>query len=82
VTVVTAAYAAARGIRADVLVRATGTAWPLRVRGFPPRRRDGPGAEVLLVDFDDRFDPQAAGDATRRVEEYQRVGMMVDPGGS
>jgi hypothetical protein len=77
--VVTAAYAATKGIRADVVIRATGGGWPLRVRGFPPRRADGNAAAVVLVDFDDHFDVRAARDSTHRMEHYRRRGWHVPP---
>jgi hypothetical protein len=77
--VVTAAYAATKGVRADVIIRATGGGWPLRVRGFPPRRDDGNAAAVVLVDFDDHFDVRAVRDSTHRMEDYRRRGWHVPP---
>jgi hypothetical protein len=82
---VTAAYAAKRRVRTGVIIRATGTAWPLRVQGFPPRvGKKGP-AEVLVLDFQDRFDTVAGKDAEHRIQEYRRQGMSVavlGPGGA
>jgi hypothetical protein len=75
--VVTAAYAAKHSIKAHVLIRATGTAWPLRIKGFPPRCDDTQAAQVLVLDFVDDFDPRAKQDAQRRAEEYRRMGMDV-----
>jgi hypothetical protein len=77
--VVTAAYAGVNGIRADVVIRATGGGWPLRVRGFPPRREDGNDAAVVLVDFEDEFDVRAVRDTTHRMEDYRRRGWHVPP---
>lgn len=73
----TAAYAAKNTIKTEVVVRATGTAWPLRMKGFPPKRtKQGPG-EVLVIDFNDGFTADAGEDARSRVQEYQRRGMKV-----
>jgi hypothetical protein len=74
---VTAAYAATHPIKPDVIVRATGTGWPLRVKGWPPALDDVTTEEALLVDFTDTFDPQAAQDSRRRLEDYRSRGMHV-----
>jgi hypothetical protein len=74
---VTAAYAATHPIKPDVIVRATGTGWPLRVKGWPPARDDVTTEEVLLVDFMDTCEPQAAQDSRRRLEDYRSRGMHV-----
>jgi hypothetical protein len=77
--VVTAAYAAIKGVRADVMIRATGGGWPLRAKGFPPRRDDGNAAAVVVVDFEDEFDVRAARDSGHRLEDYRRRGWHVPP---
>jgi hypothetical protein len=75
--VVTAANAATHGVPADVIIRATGTEWPLRIKNFPGRQGRNAPAEVLVVDFADEFDLRAVQDAERRVAEYRRCGMNV-----
>lgn len=75
--VVTAVYASRRRIRANVVIRATGTEWPVRLKGFPPRQGTAGGGDVLLIDFDDRFDAHAAEDSRCRVAEYRRCGRTV-----
>ena len=74
--VVTEAYAAMYPVAADVVIRAAGTPWPLRMKKFPPVREvDRP--DVLVVDFRDDFHPLAREYARRRREEYGRAGMEV-----
>jgi hypothetical protein len=77
--VVTAVVAASRGLGADVLVRADGGEWSLRVEGFPPALDGGENRDVLLVDFADDFDRQAAHDTGRRRRDYQARGWEVRP---
>jgi hypothetical protein len=74
--IVTEAYAAENTLKADILVRANGTGWPLRMKGFPPAQtEDAP--EVLLVDFRDGFSTDTARLARQRENEYRRRGMEV-----
>ena len=74
--IVTTSYAATHGIRADVLVRASGTDSPLRVKGFPAPDIDK-GREPLLIDFDDSCQFLATEDTRRRLHDYRRRGMTV-----
>lgn len=75
--VMTMVFAAQKGIKADILIRATGTEWPLRIKGFPRKEgKDTPG-EALIIDFDDKFDAATQEDTKRRVQEYKRQGMNV-----
>lgn len=76
-TIVSAVYAAQEIVEADVLIRATGTAWPLRLRDFPPQRQQEVQDEVVVVDFMEEFDAQARYDANRRIDDYRRRGMNV-----
>jgi hypothetical protein len=75
--VVTAVYAAKKGTRADIVIRATGTEWALRMKGFPRKENKHTPGELLVIDFQDDFDTGASNDARRRVQEYQRQGMEV-----
>ena len=70
--IATTSYVAAKGIRAQVWIRATGTPWPLRLKNFPPRSDTGYKGAVLLVDIQDQMDAQATDDTERRIQEYQR----------
>jgi hypothetical protein len=65
------------GIRADVLIRATGTGWPLHVRGFPHRAESGRRDLALLVDLVDTFHPLAQADTCKRIQAYERQGLTV-----
>jgi hypothetical protein len=76
--IVTEAYAAQHPFEADVLLRATGTGWPLRVLDFPPAQITEDLSEVLLVDFRDGFSTETARLATQRLQEYRRAGMIVE----
>ncbi|MBO0698777.1 MAG: hypothetical protein J2P46_10305, partial [Zavarzinella sp.] len=75
-SIITEAYAATHPVIADVLVRATGTPWPLRVKRFPPVQRHA-RPDVLVIDFTDTFHPVAADHARRRREAYAMNGMEV-----
>lgn len=74
--IMTVAYAAKRRIRADVLIRATGTDSPLNLRGYPTLWTHQTRA-ALLLDFDDRQTRVAAQDTERRAEDYLRRDMDV-----
>ena len=75
--IMTLSYARRRSTQADVLIRATGTEWPLRLKGFPLRRKDSQTGMVLVLDFDDRGHVQAQRDSQRRQHEHQRQGHEV-----
>jgi hypothetical protein len=74
--VITEAAAFNHWIAADVVIRATGNPWPLRMKRFPPRFRDD-RPDVLVIDFDDRFCPVAVDHTNRRRSAYDRVGMEI-----
>lgn len=74
--IVTESYAAENTFEADILVRANGTGWPLRVNGFPPAQTED-SREVLLVDFRDGFSNDTARLARQRENEYRRQGMEI-----
>jgi hypothetical protein len=61
-------------ISAGVLIRATGTKWPLPEVDWPWVGDVGHG---VLVDFRDEYHPKAAKDARNRVESYQEAGMTL-----
>jgi hypothetical protein len=71
--VMTAVYAATLEIQAEIIIHAAGTAWPLRVKNFPPKEDDKTPSEVLIIDFADGHQQ----DAVRRIKEYERLGMAV-----
>jgi hypothetical protein len=79
-SIMTSAYAARCGVRTDVLIRATGTRWPLHVKGFPRRIEEGLCSGALLIDLDDSYHPLAQADTRHRLQEYERLGMAVAPG--
>jgi hypothetical protein len=62
------------GIGAGVLVRATGTRWPLPKIGWP---RPKAATSGVLVDFADDFHPQARANALSRIRAYEDAGMTV-----
>jgi hypothetical protein len=74
--IMTAMYAATHDIRAHIVINAAGTAWPLKVKNFPPRQSDKTPPEVLVIDFDDH-EGVARRDAQSRIKEYERQGMEV-----
>ena len=74
--IVTTAYAAQHVLDPDVVIRATGTPWPLRLRDFPPSH-DDQHTKILIVDFTDGQDPGAAAAAQRRIQGYRRRQMTV-----
>lgn len=78
--IVTETYAAKHRLQAQVIIRATGTPSPLRIRSFPPRlRRKEKDAHVLLIDFDDCFSPAALKCSARRHQQYVELGWTVLP---
>lgn len=75
--IVTQVFAGTKPIRADIVIRATGTEFPVRVKGFPRRMNYMGANEALLIDFLDHADTGMELETRRRVAEYQRRGMMV-----
>jgi hypothetical protein len=75
--IVTLAYAARRGIKADVIIRATGTEWGLCIKRFPPRQRKTGPKEIVVIDFADQAPAPAKADTERRIAGYKRQGMSV-----
>lgn len=65
------------GVYTDILIRATGTASPLVVKGFPSvqQRR-----AIVLFDLADDFDAQAMRDTRERIRDYQSRGWRVEAG--
>ncbi|MFO0822841.1 MAG: hypothetical protein U0792_06935 [Gemmataceae bacterium] len=74
--IVTQMAALRYSINADVVIRATGGAGRLPVQVFPM-----PDASkqrtVIVVDFDDRFDPKAMQYTAGRIREYQAAGYTI-----
>jgi hypothetical protein len=77
VRIVTTAYAATYKLSTDVLIRGTGSEWPLHMKGFPRLRAKDQPAVGVVIDFGDEFDPRAAHDAQRRQDDYIRRGWAV-----
>jgi len=73
----TTMVAAERGIKADVIIRATGTGWPLRIKRFPPPQEDTARNEILVVDFQDGFHAGAQRNTELRKADYLRRGYQV-----
>lgn len=69
--IVTMVRAVQEGLATDVLIRGTGGADILQVADFPPLLRATP---VVLVDFNDAFDPRAAREAEHRIRTYSTRG--------
>lgn len=61
-------------VRAELLLRATGTRWPLPDIGWPWPEYAESG---VLVDFADEFHHQAKKNAAPRIESYEQSGMTV-----
>jgi hypothetical protein len=68
--IVTERAAAEYGIGAGVLIRATGTRWPLPEINWPAVRRV---ESAVLIDFADEFHPKAVQNAAARTQSYQRT---------
>jgi hypothetical protein len=60
---------------AGVLVRATGTRWPLSLPGWP--LGEGGQESAVLIDFADEYHPQAARYAKARAMSYAEAGMEL-----
>jgi hypothetical protein len=75
--IVTQQYTGKQRTRADIVIRATGTPWGLRVKGFPAVAHIQDKRPALWIDFADTFDKDAHRDAHRRAEEYRRRGYTV-----
>jgi hypothetical protein len=78
--IVTVVYASTRRIDTEVVIRATGTEWPMRMTRFR-RRTKGKLAldEVLVIDFVDGYHAQASRDARRRLQHYRETDITVVP---
>lgn len=61
-------------LRAEVLIRATGTRWPLPEVDWPYPEFAKSG---VLIDFADDFHPLAKKNAAARIEGYEKAGMTV-----
>ena len=61
-------------IRAGILIRATGTRWPLADINWPWINDVAHG---ILIDFRDQYHPSAKTDAASRVEYYRENGICV-----
>jgi len=77
-SIVTQAFAS-HGVFANILVRATGTASPLMVRGFPSMQQRG---AIVLFDLADCFDVHAIRDTHERIADYRSRGWPVEAGNS
>lgn len=75
--IMAAVYASTLDIQADIIIRATGMGWPLKVRNFPPKESKKTPPQVLVIDFDDNQQQDAWRDTQNRVKEYKRQGMEV-----
>jgi hypothetical protein len=75
-SIVTQAFAS-QGLNADVLIRATGTASPLMVRGFPSILQT---RAIVLFDLADDFDEQAICDTAARIRDYKSRDWIVIAG--
>ena len=73
--IVTESYAAKNTLNTDILVRANGTGWPMRVKEFPPPHTEG--SPEVLVDFRDGFSTDTARLARQRENQYRRQGMEM-----
>lgn len=67
--------AAERVMSNGVLVRGTGTRWPLDGLDWP--RADAEYGHAVLIDFTDGYHPAAARHAIARMESYVAAGMTV-----
>lgn len=75
--VVTAVYAASESVPASLVIRATGTEWPLRMKQFPPRCLQSECQDIIVIDFEDSFARRALQDSRRRIQDYRRRDMSV-----
>jgi hypothetical protein len=75
--IVTTSYAARHGIDANIIIRATGTESPLRVRQFRATDNRQGSREVLVIDVADSVDNRAEQETRRRQEYYLKSGMTV-----
>lgn len=73
--IVTAAWIEARGLAADFMIRADGTA--SRWNAKAGQLRDQGGEPMLIIDFADDFDRQAEADAQQRLQDYLGRGWQV-----
>lgn len=73
--VVTQVRAAHQVVHANLVIRATGDAWPLRLKGFPP---PDDGGAIMLIDLADDFDAPARTATRRRRRDYEMQGWEVE----
>jgi len=78
VEIMTVSYANRNGVRADVLIVASGDVGSLTMQGFPPRR-DYRVQSVLVIDFDDASDVMARAESERRHKECLERGWRPVP---
>lgn len=74
--IATEMYALKHRVGADVVIRATGTPWPMQMKSFPPRysRRTH---SVLIVDFEDSFSDVSQRHTRERACHYRQDGADV-----
>jgi hypothetical protein len=75
--IVTLVYAAKHGVSADVVIRATGTPFPLTVKNFPGARDEGDDRAVLLVDFFDVGSVRRENESRARFHDYTERGYHL-----
>lgn len=61
----------------DVLIRADGNGWPLKLPGFPPRLEACEDRGATLIDFGDESDAASAEATRARLEGYRSKGWTV-----
>jgi hypothetical protein len=77
-SIVTETYAAKNGVDAQIVVRATGTSSPLRIKNFPPSKKEKETAtHVLVVDLMDQFTADAEKCTQRRFDHYVELGWKI-----
>lgn len=64
--------------RLGVVVRADGGTADLTVMGFPPDRARMRGRWIALIDFDDQAGDGATSSASRRCDDYQAQGFLIE----
>lgn len=72
--IVTETRAAKHKIDVDVLIRAGASTGTACLEGLQQQANNGDQQDVLLVDFNDQFDPRAIQDSERRRREYELLG--------
>ena len=64
--------------RLGVVVRADGGTADLTVMGFPPDRARMRGRGIVLVDVDDQAGEGVTSSASRRCDDYQAQGFLIE----